>query len=868
MSINYRNLEQPCAIIVGLDSLQGLQTARVLDQRNVPVIAIAKDHKYHSCRTKVCEEIIFANTENEELIEALMSLGPKLGRKAVIFPCQDNNVLNVSRHRHAIEEWYHIALPPHDIVEMLMDKAGFCSYAQMEGFPIPRTFILKTRTDAEIAAQKSDYPCILKPSIRNPNWLEYTSLKAFKVSNADELLEVYDRFEKLADVMIAQQWIEGGDTNHYTCHCYFDANSNPIVTFTSRKLRQWPPQTGQRCLGQECRDDSVMEQTLRLYRSVNHRGLGYIEMKRDERSGEYFMLEANVGRPTGTSTNAEAGGVEILYTMYCDCVGLPLPENIKQKYTGVKWIHLLRDIQASSYHWRHGDLSLSEWWRSWRGPKTYALLSWRDPLPFLSAVRRSLFMMLSPKDRQHESITPTRRDGKRHTAEYARIIKPKSEFTRRTRFSDMNLNESRILMLTESAFPNDTRVRNEAYALVNAGYKVSVIALRRYDYEKPKETVNGVNVYRIPEVALFKKSESRKSWFRTQLYRIKSALGYIFEYVYFTIACFLVSLYLAIKEKFDVVHLHNPPNTLLVIGVFYRLFGKKFVFDHHDLEPELYLSRYGIETSLIYKVLLLEERLCLKSANIVIATNESYKEIEIKRGNLKPEKIFVVRNGPDLKTFRPVAGDEELQNMSKKILVYIGVMGPQDGVDHLLRSLSQLVYSMGRTDFYCVIIGRGDAVEDLKALRDELRLQDYVRFTGRIPIEDLMRYLSTADICLDPNPSNPLNDSSTWIKVMEYMAFAKPIVSFDLKETRYSAQKAAIYVTPNDEEEYAKTIARLMDNPDERKKMGAYGQKRVKNKLAWQHVSKNLLLAYETLLPKPSKELCSTETLRNSTILN
>jgi glycosyltransferase involved in cell wall biosynthesis len=428
----------------------------------------------------------------------------------------------------------------------------------------------------------------------------------------------------------------------------------------------------------------------------------------------------------------------------------------------------------------------------------------------------------------------------------------------------MKAKKSRILMLTESAFPNDTRVRNEAYALTNAGYNVSVIALRRYDYEKPTEFVNGVNVYRVPEVVLFKKTESSKSWLQIQLYRIKSAVGYIFEYFYFTFACFLVSVYLAIKEGFDAVHLHNPPNTLFIIGLFYRMFGKKFVFDHHDLEPELYLSRYGIETSFIYKVLLLEEKLCLKSANIVIATNESYKEIEIKRGNLKQGKIFVVRNGPDLQTFRPVDSDKELQNMGKKILVYIGVMGPQDGVDHLLRSLGEIVYSMGRTDLYSVIVGRGDAVEDLKVLRDELQLRDYVRFTGRIPIEDLLRYLTTADICLDPNPSNPLNDSSTWIKVMEYMALAKPIVSFDLKETRYSAQEAAIYVPPNDEKEYAKAIVKLMDDPHQRVKMGAFGQKRVKEELAWQHVSKNLLLAYESLLSKPAKELNRNETTMKS----
>ena len=351
------------------------------------------------------------------MIETLKDLGPRLSQKAVIFPCQDNNVLNISRHRHQIEKWYHIVLPSHDVVEMLMHKASFCEFAQKEGLPIPRTFVLKTRVDAEAAAQEFDYPCILKPSIRNPNWLQQTSLKSFKVANADQLLDVYDRCETLADVLIAQEWIENADTNHYTCHCYFDASSNPIVTFTSNKLRQWPPKTRQRCLGQECRNDIVMEETVRLYRSVNYRGLAYLEMKRDERSGKYFIVEPNVGRPTGSSTTAEASGVEILYTMYCDSTGLPLPTNIKQQYRGVKWIHLLRDFQASFYYWRHRDLTVKEWWQSLRGRKTYALFSWRDPAPFLSALRKSIGIMLSPTARQLGSVTPL-----------AKAVKPKKSF--------------------------------------------------------------------------------------------------------------------------------------------------------------------------------------------------------------------------------------------------------------------------------------------------------------------------------------------------------------------------------------------------------------------------------------------------------
>ncbi len=405
----------------------------------------------------------------------------------------------------------------------------------------------------------------------------------------------------------------------------------------------------------------------------------------------------------------------------------------------------------------------------------------------------------------------------------------------------------KILMLLENAFPADPRVRNESDTLRKAGYKVSIIALRKFQSEKAKEDINGIIVYRLPHINIFKKSNSSKTWFQIQLYRLKSAIGYIFEYFYFTIACFLLSLYIFVREGFDVIHAHNPPNSLFIVGTSYRLLGKKFVFDHHDLEPELYLSRYGIKDGFIFRLLEQQEKLCLKFANIVIATNESYKEIEIKRANIKPEKVFVVRNGADLSQMRLVPPDAKLKKMGKSILVYIGVMGPQDGIDYLLRALNHLVYRLKRTDFYCMIIGPGDSTEELKTLTHELTLEDYVRFTGFIPKEDLLRYLSTADICVDPNPSNPLNNVSTWIKVIEYMALGKPVISFDLKETRFTAQKAAIYVTPNNEEEFAKAIVRLMDNPAERAEMGAFGQKRIEEELAWQHVSKNLILGYESL---------------------
>jgi glycosyltransferase involved in cell wall biosynthesis len=337
----------------------------------------------------------------------------------------------------------------------------------------------------------------------------------------------------------------------------------------------------------------------------------------------------------------------------------------------------------------------------------------------------------------------------------------------------------------------------------------------------------------------------------------KTLTGYVVEYSYFTFGSLFISLYVCARRRVDIIHLNNPPDTLCIIAALHKMLGKKIVFDHHDLSPELYLSRYGMGgegKGLVYRTLLLLERISLKLADVVIATNESYREIEIRRGKLDPRKVFVVRNGPDLNRVRLTEPDERLKSMNKKILVYIGIMGPQDGVDYLMRALNHLVYGLGRTDFYCVLIGKGDSLESLKALAHDLKIDDYVWFTGFIPEADLIRYLSTADIGVDPDPSSPLNDVSTWIKIMEYMAMEKPIVTFDLKETRYSARDAALYVRPNDEKGFAQAIVTLMDDEKMRRELGRRGRARIENELNWDIVKQSLLNAYaQCLAPRPER---------------
>jgi glycosyltransferase involved in cell wall biosynthesis len=402
-------------------------------------------------------------------------------------------------------------------------------------------------------------------------------------------------------------------------------------------------------------------------------------------------------------------------------------------------------------------------------------------------------------------------------------------------------------MFLENEFPGDPRPKNECDVLTEAGYSVTIVAMRKKGQAR-SEVVDGVQVYRIPRLELFKKLPLENPTMLERLWtKVTSVLGYVSEYVYFTGACFVMSLYVAARHGFDVIHAHNPPDTLFLVALPYKLFGKKYVFDHHDLCPELYQSRYSTANDLVARTLRWIEWANLRLANVTIATNESYKEIHVRRGGRKPQTVYVVRNGPNRKRMQISSPSERLRGMKKTILCYIGTLNPQDGVDYLLRALKHLVHDLGREDFHCVIIGSGDSLEDLRRLSSKLGLTGHVELTGYISDKDLQEYLAAADICVDPDPSSPLNDLSTWIKIMEYMAYGKPIVTFDLKETRFSAQEAAIYVEPNQEGKFAEAITLLMDRPDLRKKMGEFGRKRVENELQWLKVSHQLVMAYQHL---------------------
>lgn len=388
-------------------------------------------------------------------------------------------------------------------------------------------------------------------------------------------------------------------------------------------------------------------------------------------------------------------------------------------------------------------------------------------------------------------------------------------------------NSGKILIIVENLpVPFDTRVWQEATTLAANGYIVSVISPKGKSYTKDREVLQGVNIFRHdapPEG--------------------NNAIGYFREYSW-TLKEELRLAKLIYKEiGFDVIQGCNPPDDIYMVAKHFKKYGVKYVFDHHDICPELYEAKFGKTGGIFYKGLCYLERKTYKNCTFAFVTNESYKKIAIERGHMDPNKVIILRSGPRLERMKIQPACEEIKRGFKYMVGYVGVIGQQEGIEYMLEAAKYI--KERDNNVFWGIVGGGPHLDALKSKAHDMGLDTCVEFTGRVSDEDMLKYLNTADVCVNSDEYNSMNDKSTMNKIMEYMSLAKPIVQFDLTEGRYSAQEASVYAKPNDSEDMAKKIIGLLEDPEKRKKMGEFGHNRVVNELAWDHTSKSLLDGYK-----------------------
>ncbi|MDX2028055.1 MAG: glycosyltransferase family 4 protein [Alphaproteobacteria bacterium] len=388
----------------------------------------------------------------------------------------------------------------------------------------------------------------------------------------------------------------------------------------------------------------------------------------------------------------------------------------------------------------------------------------------------------------------------------------------------------RVLIIVQNLpVPFDRRVWQEATELARNSYGVSVICPKGRGYEASYEHIDGIHIYRHPLP-----------------FEAKGALGYLIEYPWSLFWEFLLALKISLIRGFDVIHACNPPDTIFLIGGFFKLFGKKFLFDHHDINPELFEAKFG-KRGWLYRLVLLMERLTFLTADVSIATNESYRKIAIGRGKMPADRVFVVRSGPSLERMKILPPVPALKKGKQFLVGYVGVMGQQEGIQYLIEAVRHIVYDRKRTDIHFTLVGGGPSLEFYKQLAKEKAVAGYMDFTGRVADEEMLRVLSTADVCVNSDEANAMNDLSTMNKIMEYMALGKPIVQFDLAEGRVSAGEASLYARPNDAIDMAVKILELLGDAPRREAMGLIGRARVENELAWPHEVPKLLAAYDRI---------------------
>jgi predicted ATP-grasp superfamily ATP-dependent carboligase/glycosyltransferase involved in cell wall biosynthesis len=731
----------------------------------------------------------------------------------VLLPTDDQTAALLARHSDQLGDQYRVATSGWEATRVAYDKRETHRFAAELGVPQPWTSFPPSR--AAVAGLECRFPVVIKPAVK-AELNDLTAAKAWRVEDGDELLSRYDEACALVapEIVMVQELVAGGSGAQQLSYVALCRDGEVLADATARRLRQQPMDFGLASSYVETTDPiDASAHGARLLNALRFTGIVEVEFKRDPRDGEPKLLDINA-RVWGWHTLCIRAGVDFVALWWDLLHGRDVPRVTAR--AGVRWVRMATDLPTAVGEIRRGRLRPGEYAGSLKGPLEHAIYSPDDPLPALVDVP---YLAWLHSKRALRARSDSRSAKPRRSAGLA-------AGTRR-----------RVLMISENApVPSDRRVWNESRALREAGYDVTVVCAagtHRFPdgRQRAQEVLEGVEILRYPLEPAANGLPSYAREYGQALWRIRRLLRRAAD-----------------RGRFDVVHAANPPDFLLLAAIELRRAGTRFVFDHHDLVPELFEARFGDRPLRRMRPLAIGlEQIAFRLADVVLSTNESYRRIALERGQKRPEDVFVVRNGPDLRRFRPVPPDPSLRADGRHLVSYLGVMGPQDGIDHALRALAALRARRG-DDWKAVFIGEGEMMEPMQRFAAELGLNGLVEFAGWRYDDDIRRILSSSDVCIVPDPPTTLNDLSSMVKVPEYMAMGRAIASYDLTETRFSAGDAASYARPGDPDDLGRCVNELLDDPELRARMGAAGRDRVRTSLAWEHSVEALLAAYERAL--------------------
>jgi predicted ATP-grasp superfamily ATP-dependent carboligase/glycosyltransferase involved in cell wall biosynthesis len=810
------------AVVVGAN-YRALSVVRSLGRHGVPVWLLRTDEHQVACWSRyVTSRLDMRGIDGEGLVARLASLSAVNDLRGwALMPTCDDEVELFSRHADELTEHFRVGAPPAGQADWALDKRKAYELAARHDVEHPRTW--PAPTIAALRALDLDYPVIVKPGFR-PRHIAATTPKAWRAEDPDQLEAAYLAASTIMppERLMVQDLIPGGGESQLA-YGALARDGEVLASIAVRRLRQWPPEFGMASTFVETvEEEELADPARRLIAAADFSGLVELEFKRDPCTGRPVLLDVNP-RPWGWISLGPSAGVDFSYLYWRMLTGREVrPARAR---AGVRWVRMSTDLPAAATAVREDRLSVRSYLRGLRPRLACAIAAPDDPVPAVLDAPLLVGIGVRRKLRQ--------------AARAPSLLRPRTRAAAPVPDGGLRSNGQRqlraLILLENASVPGDRRPFQEALSLRRAGWDVTILAPHAWGAGRrpDEEVLDGIRIRRFK----LRPAEDNR-------------LGYLGEYSIALWRIWREIRTLSNQHPFDVIQACNPPDFLLLAALGQRRRGTRLIFDHHDLGPEMYASRSEGSNRIVHSALRALERLAFKLADVALATNGSVKQVAVERDRAAPEGVFVVRNGPILERFVPVPPDPSLARGRRHLLAYVGLMGPQDGLEHALYALAEL--ARRRDDWHAVFLGSGEMLPSLVELTAQLGLSDHVEFAGYAEDEQVRRTICSADVCLAPDPRNPYTDRSTLIKIAEYMALGRPTVGYDLTESRVTAGGAALFATDNDPVQFADRIAELLDDPELRRALGEEGRARVEREFSWAHSEKALLAAYNAALNRRS----------------